>query len=190
MKRSENETLLYFIAILTPNHVSNAITTIKQHFKKTYGIKKALNSPPHITIYPPFRWRLSEVEVLNTFLRNFIKNYSPFPVHIKDYGAFQNRVIYLSITENYALQSLGNDLTMWMTDNFQLGSGADKNSMHPHITVAFRDLTPEIFNSVWPKFKNKSFEMSFVVNQLALLKHTGKRWEIVRFFPFKTNNRS
>jgi len=182
MKRRENETILYFIAVMTPDHISSAITEIKQHFRKTYDVKKALNSPPHITLYPPFRWQLSKVEILNTSIGDFVNKYSSFPVHIKDFGAFQNRVIFLDITENNTLQSLGYDLAIWMKDNFQMGVKSDKNNLHPHITVAFRDLKPEIFNRVWPKFKDKSFDKKFVADHLALLKHTGKRWEVVRLF--------
>jgi len=188
MKRSKNDARLYFIAILTPNHISNEITAIKQYFKKTYNIKKALNSPPHITLYPPFRWRLSEIEILNTSVRNFARNYSSFPINIKDFGAFRNRVIYAGVTKNDSLQSLWYALTMWMMNDLQIGEKPDKRGLHPHITVAFRDLSPEIFKKAWPKYKNKSFEMQFIADHLALLRHTGKHWEVVRLFPLQTNN--
>ncbi len=188
MKRSEKEIHLYFIAILTPNDISDTITAIKQYFKKTYNIKKALNSPPHITLYPPFNWRLSETEILNTSLKDFAQNYSSFSVNIKDFGAFKKSVIYAGVTKNDALQSLWYALGMWMMNNLQIGEEPDKRGLHPHITVAFRDLKPDIFSKAWPKFKDKSFEMQFIANHLALLKHTGTHWEVVRLFPFKTND--
>jgi 2'-5' RNA ligase len=55
---------------------------------------------------------------------------------------------------------------------------------HPHMTIATRDLSEEAFLAAWPEFCGRSFEATFTVNSLFLLKHNGKTWDIFREFPF------
>ncbi len=185
MKRRENKNALYFIAILTPENISNVITGYKNYFKDTYGVSKALNSPSHITLFPPFRWPVSKIKILNTSLRNFSKNQRGVDIQLRGFGAFRPRVIYAGISKNEALEMLWRALANWLKENLQLGTGPDKRGFHPHITLAFKDLTPEIFYEAWPEFENKPLELQFFAGQLSLLKHNGRWWEVLRTFPLK-----
>jgi 2'-5' RNA ligase len=55
---------------------------------------------------------------------------------------------------------------------------------HPHITLAFRDLKKTMFEAAWNEFKEKSFQTSFVMNAIDLLKHDGKCWHPLHRFHF------
>jgi 2'-5' RNA ligase len=185
MKSREKDQFLYFVAILTPDDVSDPIKNIKNLIKKTYGVSKALNSPPHITLFPPFRWQLSKVEILHTSLRKFAENYKAFPIILRGFGAFRPRVIFIGVCKNESLQLLWQDLSYRMKEDIQLGVGPDKRGFHPHITVAFKDLKPAIFYKAWPEFKDRPFEGRFVADHISLLKHNGNRWGVVKTYPFK-----
>ncbi len=183
MKRRENKNALYFIAILTPDNVSKVINEYKNYFKDTYRVSRALNSPPHITLFPPFRWPVSKIGILNTSLRKFSEIHQGMYIHMQGFGAFRPRVIYTGISENEPLKMLWQALATWLQKDIQLGTGPDQRGFHPHITLAFKDLTSEIFYKAWPEFKDRQLDMQFFAEQLSLLKHNGRQWEVLRDFP-------
>jgi 2'-5' RNA ligase len=62
--------------------------------------------------------------------------------------------------------------------------GEIMQDIHPHITIATRDLTPAAFDEVWPEIKGEEFRASFNVNSIFLLKHNGRDWDVYDEFPF------
>jgi 2'-5' RNA ligase len=46
----------YFIALLPPQEMQDYANQVRQHFADHYASRKAFNSPPHITLEPPFEW--------------------------------------------------------------------------------------------------------------------------------------
>lgn len=52
-------------------------------------------------------------------------------------------------------------------------------SFSPHITVAYRDLTPVMFTKAWNEYQHKTFDASFDVNAVYLLQHDSKKWNII-----------
>ena len=58
-------TALYYIALLPPENIRQEVTALKEHAAEAFHSSKALNSPPHITLIPPFRIEISrEAELL------------------------------------------------------------------------------------------------------------------------------
>ena len=55
----------------------------------------------------------------------------------------------------------------------------------PHVTIAYRDIPPEVFPAMWEEFKNRKFNRSFKVESFSLLKHDGKQWNLFREFHLK-----
>ena len=187
MKRRKSKNDLYFIAIVMPENPGNAITEYKQFFKTRYQVSRALNSPPHITLVAPFRWPLSRLETLSTSLRKFSENHEALKIKLEGFGAFPPRVIFAGVAENEPLKILWQTLTIWLKEDIRLGPGPDKRGFHPHVTIAFKDLTPEIFHIAWPEFKHKQLQMQFRADRLSLLKHHARNWSVFREFPFKTS---
>ena len=56
----------------------------------------------------------------------------------------------------------------------------------PHMTVAFRDLTPENFYLAKTAYDKKKISFSFLVQSICLLRHNGQHWDIVHEAHFKT----
>ena len=53
---------LYFIGILPPEDIKKKITDIKHVVARKFGSKHALNSPPHITLRMPFKWKDKKID--------------------------------------------------------------------------------------------------------------------------------
>lgn len=176
---------LFFIALLPPTEIQQEITEIKQHFAKVYESRAALRSPPHITLQPPFKWEMENVEVLENSLQDFVATQGLIPVTLLGFGAFPPRVIYIKPLKTPELMAIQKALMNHLKTSLGL---VDKVSatrpFSPHLTVAFRDLTKPNFRDAWQQYEHKELHFEFVAPQLTLLLHNGKCWEIYQEFPF------
>ncbi|MGB3404797.1 MAG: 2'-5' RNA ligase family protein [Microcoleaceae cyanobacterium] len=176
---------LFFIALLPPAEIQSEITQIKQYFAQNYDSRHALKSPPHITLQSPFKWLISDLNRLEQSLKTFAAQQAFFPVTLSGFNAFPPRVIYVDVVKTTELMNLQNNLVADLL--YDLGDFNSRSSHHrftPHMTVAFRDLTRENFRAGWTEFKNKPIQYEFVANQLTLLIHTGKYWQVEQEYLF------
>ena len=61
-------------------------------------------------------------------------------------------------------------------------------SFHPHVTIAYRDLSSEDFRKAWAIYKDISFNVNFHVSRAYLLKHNFRQWEVLSEFNFRSQN--
>ncbi len=175
----------YFLALLPPQEVQAAVNQIKQHFADRYASCKAQNSPPHITLQPPFEWAIAPVSFLEQRLLVFAQRYSPSYISLSGFGAFAPRVIYIQVVKTPELLALQAELSAYLQRELKIvDAAAKKRAYAPHMTVAFRDLTQPNFRAAWSEFQHQPFQFEFSVSALTLLHHDGRRWHIHASFPF------
>jgi 2'-5' RNA ligase len=46
------------------------------------------------------------------------------------------------------------------------------------MTVAFKDLTRQNFKAAWPEFEQRELQFEFAADNITLLQHDGKRWNV------------
>ncbi len=171
---------LYFIAIVVPEPFQTEITEFKKEARRLFHASHALNSPAHITLIPPFFASDNEMQYFSEALNGFIKNKSLSPVRMENFNRFGNRVIFVDVKKNPGLNRFQSELFEFFKKHFPAFS--KKNRFHPHITVAFRDLKPEIFPHAWKHFSSVKFQGYFVPSFITLLKHENKQWHIEKKF--------
>ncbi len=170
---------LYFIAILPPQNLQHRITAIKHQIAERYKSRHSLKSPPHITLQMPFKWRADKENELIEGLQQFAKETQPFTIQLKGFNAFPPRVIYVDVVPSSELNDLKALLATFLRKNFKFNNTEHKSGVFkPHVTVAFRDLNKTSFTRAWEELRNDTFEATFKVNALSLLKHNGKTWEV------------
>lgn len=179
----DNTNELYFFALLTPFNITAEVDEIRREFAEKYESARALKSPPHITIIPPF---FANDEFEGSIERNinpFVKNFEPFNIKLNGFGEFNNKVIFVEVEKNEQLQLFYNAFSAFFT-----GLGFELTSMnkffHPHVTVAFRDLTSENFAKAWPEFQKREFTNAFSASGIHLLKHKNDAWHVIKEFRF------
>jgi 2'-5' RNA ligase len=177
------EEKLYFIAIIPPQPYKEKIAGIKQSFAEIYHVSHALKSPPHITLIPPFKLNESKEKEVTLFLEKFVENATSFQLVIEDYGSFKPRVIFLKPILNELFKCLYESISSDFYTLFPVGK-ASKRPFHPHLTIAFRDLKPNIFYKAWDELKSKRFKAEFIIDRIFLLKHDGRKWQEFREFIF------
>lgn len=177
-KKSEN---LYFIAIIPPEPLYAEVLALKQHVKNQYNSKAALNSPPHITLHMPFKWKESKEAELVSSLETFIAKQKSFELKLNNFGAFEPRVIFIDVRKDEALVDLQKNLKRFCKTELNLFNADYKEfAYHPHLTLAFRDLKKTEFYKAWEEFKEKILDAKFVMNTITLLKHDGQVWKEFR----------
>lgn len=168
---------LYFIALIPPENIKEEIRSFKEEVKEKYNVKHALKLPAHITLQKPFKMPSPLEEELRAFLDKFSKKQQVFEIEVSGFGRFDQRAIFAEVTNKQPVIEL--------FDKLQEGIAPfvhpkDKqHNIHPHLTIATRDLGRQNFPRVWEDFKDKNYEAIFKTESLFLLKHNGKLWEII-----------
>jgi 2'-5' RNA ligase len=169
----------FFIAILPPTHIQEYANDIKQHFVDQYASRGAQNSPPHITLQPPFILETKEISTLETFLENFTQQQNSLSITLDGFAAFPPRVIYMNVIKSQALLKLQSDLMNDIESSLGIVSkGGNNHSFNPHLTVARRDLKKHDFHAAWNDFKERQVYFEFTASHLTLLLHDGKLWNV------------
>ena len=174
---------LFFIAIIPPPAIAAEITEWKHHCRNHFHSSRALNSPAHITLIPPFQWRTEESGALEALLKGFALGRKSFFINLDGFGHFKNQVIFVKLEQNPDLNTLQAELKAVMES--LLGPSEKERTYHPHITLAFRDLSREAFIQAWAHFGQREYVRVFGVNDLCLLRHQNGQWHIHRTFTFK-----
>jgi 2'-5' RNA ligase len=182
MERLERQ---YFIAIIPPPPVSDDALRLKHYFRDQYNSKASLNSPPHITLHMPFKWKEEKEGDLLEALAQFATGREAFKVELINFKAFPPRVIFIDVEANPLLNALNKDLHRFCKRSLNLFNADYKDlPFHPHLTLAFRDLKKPMFAKAWEEFQQRTFSARFNVGSFVLLKHSGKIWEPFREFLF------
>jgi 2'-5' RNA ligase len=178
---SENR---YFIAIVPPDDVSGQITACKQEVADGFGSKHALRSPPHITLFMPFLAKEKKIAAVEQELRVFAKQHSGFEIQLDGFSCFEPRVVFVRVRDATELTNCFEDIRSTMKRLGLHHPDYKNRGFHPHITIAFRDLSKPTFYQVWEHFKERPWQQTFQAAGISLLKHTGNVWEVSNHFPF------
>lgn len=180
---------LYFLAITPPDDISKKVTVIQEDIASRFDSRASLKVIPHITLKAPFKFPVAAHEIVLEWFENLNIDISGFDLQLKDFGAFHNKnrpVIFIKPEPNVSLMLLQKQILTEFVNSFPNVSIMDLElNFHPHMTVAYRDLNADSFQAAWPEFQSKVFSETFEVNNFHLLKHDGKKWNIIRSYSLK-----
>jgi 2'-5' RNA ligase len=181
---SEDKRHLYFIALVVTEGLAEKIRELQLYCAEMYQSKKALRSPPHVTLIPPFREDVSIEKILEEKLNPFFATYAPFAVELNGFGKFDSSVIFIRPEKNSYLETMQEDLHKYMSRNFSFVEPTPSRKFNPHISIATGDLRKKNFHPAWQEFESKTFHGTWNVSSAHLLKHDGKIWNPVVEFRF------
>ena len=173
----------YFIAIIPPSPVFEEALALQVYFKEKYHSKAALNSPPHITLHMPFLWNEEKEKKLVMKISEFARQCDPLKVCLDNFSSFPPRVIFMNVTESDALDELQKHLHRFFKRELDIFNANYKDRpFHPHLTLAFRDLKKTQYPIAWHEFSKKEYKAEFMADKITILKHNGKKWDILKDF--------
>jgi len=174
---------LYFIGILPPDDIATKVQQVKKESVEKYDSKEAYNKPPHFTLQIPFKAPEEIEEVIVPQLIFFAEEQEPFTVNLSGFNHFRKDVIFIDVEDPTPMKSLHAELIEYLRNEMGFTNRSKNNSFTPHMTVAYRDLTTDNFERAWKEFRDRSFDDSFQVGSIYLLKHDYTRWQ--PFYEFK-----
>lgn len=152
--------------------------------RERFDAKHALKAPAHITLLMPFKKDEKFEKRLIPELKSFSDEQAPFEVNLKGFDCFEPRVIFVKIVDHTPIQSLYSNLRNQMIERLNFDSDKLNSDIHPHMTIATRDLKEKVFYDAWNEFETRELEDSFTADSITLLKHNGKFWDIYEKFDF------
>ena len=174
---------LFFIAIIAPDDVAAEINIFKHDIRDNYSSKAALKTMPHITLKAPFKLSFGEREGLLDWFSKLPIALQSFPVVIKNFGCFNNRhnkVIYVKPVMSDKLAELQSAVISNFTAAYpKVNMSTHEHQFSPHMTIGYRDLTPENFDKAWAAYSDKHYQSAFLCQSISLLQHNGMKWEVV-----------
>lgn len=186
--RKDDALKQYFIAFIPPEPVYDEALNLKHYFHENYNSKAALNSPPHITLHMPFRWKQTKEHELAEKLQQFVRGFDPIKICLDNFASFPPRVIFINVANSVALNDFQKRLQRFCkTDLNIFNANYREDPYHPHLTLAFRDLKKAAYKEAWEEFKAKEFKAEFMADKLTLLKHDGKRWHAFMDFNLESS---
>lgn len=177
---------LYFIAVIPPEPVYSEVLEFKRSMAGKFNASHSLKTPPHITMYKPFKWEKGREEDLAISLEDFAGEQLSVEMEVNGFGCFAPGVIFVKPIINERLEQMFKDLIEFL--KYELDIYDPKfagRSFNPHMTIAHRDLDKRVFPEAWSDFKTKEYSRSFRFEKLTLLKHNGKSWDTNEDFRFQ-----
>lgn len=178
---------LYFVALIPPEPLREQIQHLKLEVAEKFKSSHSLNAPPHITLISPFRVSEGQLSGLQSILEVYAQGHQPFQVELKDFATFPPRVIFIDVKISEILQQFQQKLENMIRADDAFGYNYQERPFHPHVTLAFKDLSKENFYKAWDEFKDRDMEETFLADHVYLLKHNGEIWEV--FSEYSLDNR-
>ena len=175
---------LYLIALVPLQEIRDEVEQLKLELKKDYNASHALKIPAHITLQMPFTRKESEEGHIIETLKRFADKQSPFKINLNGYDSFPPRVLFIKIVNHHPIKELSQKLNSTLIDSELVSENRVNDDIHPHMTIATRDLEEEDYHKAWNEFQDREYKNSFTAKSLFLLKHNGKNWDIYREFEF------
>ena len=176
---------LFFIAIIPDSQTCNEVDSFKKTALNRFESGRALRSPAHITLEPPFKWSFDNIKTLEETIREFAAIQTGFQLHLNGFGHFDSRVLFIDVLHNDFLLALQENLSHCLREKLNFQSDRPPRPYHPHMTIAFKDLRKAVFPKAWEYFSNQGYQKSFEVRALHLLEHDGKVWQKRKSFAFR-----
>jgi 2'-5' RNA ligase len=169
----------YFIGLLPPPALETTLHQVKADLKAHFQVKYALQSPSHLTLKMPFRYKEGKERELVMRLTNLLEAQEPFLLQLLGIGHFGRRNIHHQIAATAPLVQLQILLRSFCKRYLHLIEELSDRNFQPHITLAYKDLKPNHFEEVLAFAKKNAVSDDFLVDRAYLLKNVEGRWKVV-----------
>jgi len=173
----------YLIAVIPPEEINEQIRKFQHDMAKRFQSSKALRNIPHITLKAPFQTVDEEHSHVLSWFDALQTDVPPFPVILNGFGSFSGSarpVIYVKPVTNPLLSKLQIQIIQAFSGTFPaIKVSHTEKVFSPHITIAYRDLTPEFYTNAWSEYADMPFNASFQVSSFHLMQHDGNGWNTI-----------
>ncbi|MFA5186262.1 MAG: 2'-5' RNA ligase family protein [Patescibacteria group bacterium] len=172
----------YFIGYRLKGSDEAAVEALRREISEKFDVHAALKIPPHFTLFYPFDF--SGPAILEQTLVDVAQGQRPFSIQISSFASFPPRVWFIDVGVGTA-QDLRDAVKLAMSG---LGVHEDKvfpEPSHYHITLAYKDLTPESFEQIGKRLSERPVPIRGLdIDSITLFEKRADSWFAIRDFPF------
>jgi 2'-5' RNA ligase len=175
----------HFVGVLTPIEVSDFVEECRTWMGAAYGCRSGYQTPPHITLVPPFsldgRFEDGDdipARRLERCLADWAGDREPFSARLDGFGAFAERTLFVRVVDDPLWESWHGELCSALSAAFPGLLPRDRKRFTPHLTVANRDVPPEAFAPALEHFATLAYAAEILVDCVALFEWAGNRWAV------------
>ncbi|RZL44661.1 MAG: 2'-5' RNA ligase family protein [Pedobacter sp.] len=175
---------LFLVCLIPPVSIVEDIEVIRNDISIKYNVLESLKRPVHITLYNPVKIDslVTEKEFFKALENaSYMESFSQI---LKNFNSFPQHTFYIDVEQNANLMKLQAQIKAELKP-LKLIPSKDIIKFTPHLTIAFRDIKPMVYDSIMEEYKQKNFKRSFPVSGFSVYKHIDKSWRPFREFEFK-----
>jgi 2'-5' RNA ligase len=170
---------LFFIALGLPQALSDEILSITQKISNDYKTRKALSSPPHITLVPPFWYPNAKIDALKNTVSELKLDTEPISIRLDGFSSFPSRVLFINVVLSPELSECHERVYAYLPKDLKSNIKVYRE-YSPHITIAFKDISQENFEKAQNEYIPQSYIQEFSLENIDLYRHDGQKWLIVK----------
>lgn len=174
---------LYFWALVAKEPNQSKITRLKEEAAHRFHSNRALRSPAHITLIPPLRLSPAQLESLQEDFCEVALCTPPFNLDLTGVNGFPERVVYIHVHPHNTLDHLVTRLEAIRFSRFPHHKRV-YSTFTPHVTLAFRDLSPDLYPSALRYFQSMDLEFDWKADSLSRLILLEDGWYVDHNCPF------
>ena len=163
----------YLLVVHPDEEIFNQLKIEKENFSSEYNVSIAKKTLPHITI-ANFLAKETMEETLIKWMHKIISSQQSFDVMINNFSGFpSSKTVYARIQNHEPFKQLATSLktiNTYINDN---GFPNAKLINFPHMTIA-RSLQQNVYEKAIMDYSRKTFNASFTVDELVLLKRSNQ----------------
>ena len=159
----------YLLVVHPAKEIFEQLRSEKEVFSATYKVSIAKKTLPHITI-ANFLARENMEPTLINWLYKIISSQKRFQVMLNNYSGFpSSKTVYARVQDHEPFRQLAASLKI--IDQYVRDNGCPRAIIpnHPHVSIA-RSLQPTVYEKAMFDYSRKTFNASFTVDELILLK--------------------
>ena len=172
----------YLIAVTPPAETAEEIDQLRKEFAEKYACQRALKPPVHLTLSEPFEIRQELEPKLMRLLTGIGLHQMPFEQSLNGFGHFGKEVIYIKADQHEKLMSLKKEIRRHIRKRF---GHKDRHSFKPHYTIAYRDLSEEMYTKAYEEYQHREFSASYLCETITLLRYDDYKLIPLQTFPLR-----
>jgi 2'-5' RNA ligase len=175
---------LFLVCLIPPVSIVEDVDAIRTDLSERFAVLESLKRPAHITLYNPVKIS-SSAEELKFFKALEDASFAdPFTQVIKNYNSFEPHTVYINVDQNEGIMQLQSQIKKALKP-LNLLPQKESFKFTPHLTIAFKDVKPNVYAEIMDELKDKKFKREFLVGSFSVYKHIDKKWRPYKEYLFK-----
>lgn len=174
LRSGQRDTMQLAVVILLDDETAHHSNAVRNGIYRKYGRNPALDAHPHITLKMGFP--AQDTAPFENFVEQIAANTAPFEVSLRDFGFFDEGILFLNVEPNHELENLRQRVLTGLLEQYGVTAEVVEGpQFHFHVTLAY-GLSKRDFAELKESFSQQELRVAFQAKHINLFRHTGRQW--------------